>query len=128
MRPSGTYSVRGRIVGYADYIATNVEVRADFTTDLNLELAPEAVQQAPVIVESTRPLIQKDATGTARFLSKDDIQNLPTRGGCPCVNALQDAIITNPESVPLERKQVLRPILGRHMPLDPTTAEGEYQA
>jgi outer membrane receptor protein involved in Fe transport len=78
--PAGTYRVRGKIVGFADYIATNVEVRADFTTDLNLEMAPEAVQQAPVIVESTRPLIQKDATGTARFLSKDDIQNLPTRG------------------------------------------------
>jgi outer membrane receptor protein involved in Fe transport len=78
--PAGVYTLRGRIVGYADYVATNVEVRADFTTEVNLELAPEAVQQAPVIVESTRPLIQKDATGTARFLSKDDIQNLPTRG------------------------------------------------
>jgi len=78
--PSGTYTVRGKIVGYADYVVTNVSVTPDFTTEINLEMSPDAIQQAPVIVESTRPLIQKDATGTARFLSKDEIQNLPTRG------------------------------------------------
>ncbi len=78
--PGGTYVVRGKIIGYADYIANNVQVTPDFTTEINLEMATDAIQQAPVIVESTRPLIQKDATGTARFLSKADIQNLPTRG------------------------------------------------
>ena len=78
--PAGTYTLRGKIIGYADYVVNNVQVTPDFTTEINLELSPDAIQQAPVIVESTRPLIQKDATGTARFLSKDDIQNLPTRG------------------------------------------------
>ena len=78
--PAGTYTVRGKIIGYADYVATNVQVNPDFTTEINLEMSPDAIQQAPVIVESTRPLIQKDATGTARFLSKEDLQNLPTRG------------------------------------------------
>src|SRR5262249_53748098 len=33
-----------------------------------------------VRIEATRPLLQKDATGTTRFLSADDIQKLPTRG------------------------------------------------
>ncbi|MEP7027365.1 MAG: TonB-dependent receptor [Candidatus Eisenbacteria bacterium] len=78
--PSGVYVVRGRIIGYADYVVTNVSVAPDFTTEVNLEMSTDAIQQAPVIVESTRPLIQKDATGTARFLSKDDLQHLPTRG------------------------------------------------
>jgi outer membrane receptor protein involved in Fe transport len=78
--PAGTYTLRGKIIGYADYVATNVQVTPDFTTEINLELSPDAIQQAPVIVESTRPLIQKDATGTARFLSKEDLENLPTRG------------------------------------------------
>jgi outer membrane receptor protein involved in Fe transport len=78
--PAGTYTLRGKIIGYADYVATNVQVTPDFTTEINLEMSPDAIQQAPVIVESTRPLIQKDATGTARFLSKEDLQNLPTRG------------------------------------------------
>ena len=78
--PPGTYTVRGKIIGYADYVVNNVQVTPDFTTEINMDLVTDAIQQAPVIVESTRPLIQKDATGTARFLSKDDIQNLPTRG------------------------------------------------
>src|SRR5687767_2152357 len=34
--PAGVHTVRGRIVGYADYVATNVEVRPDFTTEVNL--------------------------------------------------------------------------------------------
>ena len=78
--PAGTYTVRGKVIGYADYVATNVQVTPDFTTEINLTMSPDAIQQAPIIVESTRPLIQKDATGTARFLSKEDLQNLPTRG------------------------------------------------
>lgn len=78
--PAGTYSLRGRIVGFADYLATGVHVQPDFTTEVNLEMSPEAIAQAPVVVEATRPLIQKDATGTTRFLTSDDIQNLPTRG------------------------------------------------
>ncbi len=78
--PAGTYTVRGKLIGYADYVLTNVGVRPDFTTDVALEMATDAIQQEPVIVESTRPLIQKDATGTTRFLSGEDIQNLPTRG------------------------------------------------
>ncbi|MGD9894264.1 MAG: S-methyl-5'-thioadenosine phosphorylase, partial [Dehalococcoidia bacterium] len=65
---------------------------------------------------------------TAKQVVRGAVQHLPQRGGCPCVNALQDAIITNPESVPRERKQVLRPIIGRYMPLDLTTAEDKDQA
>ncbi len=78
--PAGAYTVRGRLIGYADYVLTNVQVRPDFTTEANLEMLTDAIQQEPVIVESTRPLIQKDATGTTRFLSGEDIKNLPTRG------------------------------------------------
>jgi len=78
--PAGVYTLRGKIIGYADYVVNNVTVNPDFTTEVNLTMTTEAIQQAPVIVESTRPLIQKDATGTTRFLSKEDIQNLPTRG------------------------------------------------
>jgi len=78
--PAGTYTLRAKMIGYADYVLNNVVVTPDFTTSVTLSMSSEAIQQAPVVVESTRPLIQKDATGTARFLSKDDIQNLPTRG------------------------------------------------
>jgi outer membrane receptor protein involved in Fe transport len=78
--PGGIYEVRCNLLGYAAYVAGNVEILPDFTKDLDIRLSSEAVQLQEVRVEATRPLLQKDATGTTRFLSADDIQKLPTRG------------------------------------------------
>lgn len=78
--PAGTYSVHVNLMGYAPYTADHVEISPDFTTTLNATLRTEAVQMGEVHVDATRPLLQKDATGTTRFLSSDDIAKLPTRG------------------------------------------------
>jgi outer membrane receptor protein involved in Fe transport len=76
----GDYVVRANLLGYAPYAANKVTITPDFTTELNIELREEAVQMQEVRVEAERPLLQKDATGTTRFLTSDDIQKLPTRG------------------------------------------------
>jgi outer membrane receptor protein involved in Fe transport len=76
----GTYLVRANLLGYAAFAANNVTITPDFTTELNIELKGEAVQMQEVRVEAERPLLQKDATGTTRFLSSEDIQKMPTRG------------------------------------------------
>src|SRR5262245_20309974 len=78
--PAGKQTLRARIVGYTDFVLSEVEVRPDFTSDVKMDMVSEAITQAPVVVEAERPLIQKDATGTTRFLSSDDIQKMPTRG------------------------------------------------
>ena len=78
--PAGTYVVRANLLGQAPYVAENVQVAPDYTTTLNVTLRTEAVQLSEVRVEAERPLLQKDATGTTRFISSDDIQKLPTRG------------------------------------------------
>jgi len=78
--PGGTYVVRANLLGEAPFVAENVSVTPDFTTDLNIVMKSEAVQMAEVKVEAERPLLQKDATSTARFLSADQIARLPTRG------------------------------------------------
>lgn len=78
--PGGTYTVRANILGQTPYVAQNVEIRPDFTTTLNIVMRTEAVQMTEVRVEAERPLLQKDATGTTRFISSADIQKLPTRG------------------------------------------------
>jgi outer membrane receptor protein involved in Fe transport len=78
--PAGTYTVRANLLGQAPYVAENVQIAPDFTTTLNVTLRTEAVQLAEVRVEAERPLLQKDATGTTRFISSEDIQKLPTRG------------------------------------------------
>ena len=78
--PAGEYRVRANLLGHAPFVAERVLVRPDFTTDLNIELKTEAVQMNEVRVEAERPLLQKDATGTTRFINSEEIQKLPTRG------------------------------------------------
>lgn len=78
--PAGVYPVRANLLGHAPYLASNVSISPDFTTELNIELKTEAVQMGEVRVDASRPLLQKDATGTTRFISSDDVKKLPTRG------------------------------------------------
>jgi len=76
----GTYVVRANILGYAPFVADNVTITPDFTTELNIKMKPEAVQMEEVHVSAERPLLQKDATNTTRFISQDQIARMPTRG------------------------------------------------
>jgi hypothetical protein len=78
--PAGEYPVRANLLGYGPVLIEGVRITPDFTTEVNITLKTEAVQLGEVRVEAERPLLQKDATGTTRFLSSADIQKLPTRG------------------------------------------------
>jgi outer membrane receptor protein involved in Fe transport len=77
--PGGHCTVRMSLIGYAAFAAANVEITPDFSTTLDATLETEAAQTNEV-VNAERPLLQKDATGTVRFLSGNEIQRLPTRG------------------------------------------------
>src|SRR5437016_366666 len=78
--PGGNQVVRANLLGYAAFVADKVGIQPDFTTELNITLKTEAVQMGEVRVEAERPLLQKDATSTARFLSGDQLERLPIRG------------------------------------------------
>jgi outer membrane receptor protein involved in Fe transport len=79
--PPGTYTVRAKMMGYRDVVVENVTVMANFTTtvDFALERTTVAVLE-PITVSAERPLIQPDVTATTRFITSQDIENLPTRG------------------------------------------------
>src|SRR6185369_2267111 len=78
--PGGHCTVRMSLIGYAAFAAANVEIAPDFSTTLDATLKTEAAQVSEGVVDAERPLLQKDATGTVRFLSGNEIQRLPTRG------------------------------------------------
>ena len=78
--PAGVYIVRANLLGQAPFVAENVAITPDFTTTLNVTMKTQAVEMGEVKVEAERPLLQKDATSSARFLSADQIARLPTRG------------------------------------------------
>ncbi len=78
--PAGAYTVKANLMGYSAFSAENVQIVPDFTTTLDISMRSEAVQIGEVRVEAERPLLQRDATSTTRFISADQIQRLPTRG------------------------------------------------
>src|SRR5262245_276967 len=78
--PGGRHIVRMNLIGYAPFAAENVEITPDFESRLDATLKSEAVQMNEVVVNAERPLLQRDATGTTRFISASEIQKMPTRG------------------------------------------------
>jgi len=78
--PGGHYTVRMNLVGFGAYSADGVTVSADFTTTLNATMRIEAVEMTGVAIDAQRPLLQRDATGTTRFITGEEIAKLPTRG------------------------------------------------
>ena len=78
--PAAPYIVHANLMGYAAFSADKVQITPDFTTTLDITMKPEAVQLSEIKVEAQRPLLQKDATNTTRFISADDISRMPTRG------------------------------------------------
>jgi outer membrane receptor protein involved in Fe transport len=79
--PAGKYSVRVTLLGYVAQLRQNVEIVPDFNTRLDFNVESTVLTNVPeVVIRGERPLIQKDATGSAKFLSGDDLKYQPLRG------------------------------------------------
>ncbi|MGE5175257.1 MAG: TonB-dependent receptor [Hyphomicrobiales bacterium] len=79
--PAGTYTVRVALLGYVPQAKEEVQVIQDFVTKIDWSLESTVLTNVPeVVVKAERPLIQKDVTGTTKFITGDQIQNQPLRG------------------------------------------------
>jgi len=76
----GTYDVKVSYIGYQANITQGVIVNADKITFLDIGMggASEILDEV-VIVEYKVPLIKQDETSTGATVTKEDIDNLPTR-------------------------------------------------
>ncbi len=91
--PVGNYDVQVSFVGYQSSTVTDVEINSGYTRELNFTLSPGELLEG-VVVEYQRPLIQKDALGTPRVVSGDEIQNLPVRG-VAAIAAIQSGVVSD---------------------------------
>ncbi|HEU4725909.1 MAG TPA: TonB-dependent receptor [Candidatus Eisenbacteria bacterium] len=79
--PAGKYTVRASLLGFVPLARQEVQVFPDFVTKLDFTMESTVLQNVQEVeVKAERPLIQKDVTGTTRFLSGDEIRNQPLRG------------------------------------------------
>ena len=58
--PPGKYTITASMIGYAKSNVTDVIVRSDLTTTINISITQEAISGAEVTVIAERPLITKD--------------------------------------------------------------------
>ena len=72
--------------------------------------------EADVSVEAVVAVLKQNAE-TAKAIIKTAVSSFSVRReGCPCPNALRDAIITAPTAIPPEARERLRPIIGKYVP------------
>lgn len=89
--PVGVYNITASFVGYTPLTVSGVEINANYTRELDFSLTP-GQQLEEIVVEYERPLIQKDAIGTPRVVSSEDLENLPIRD-VTAVAALQGGVV-----------------------------------
>lgn len=91
--PVGTYDIQFSFVGYQSQTRAGVEINAGYTREINIELQP-GLQLDEIVIEYERPLIQKDALGSPRVVTGEEIQNLPIRG-VTSVASVQAGVVNN---------------------------------
>ena len=76
--PPGKHTMVVEYLGYQTIKLTDVSVSIDLTTKQNFSLSEQTLELDEVIVvEGTRPLLQRDVTSSQALVSSDEIEVLP---------------------------------------------------
>jgi outer membrane receptor protein involved in Fe transport len=75
--PAGEHEVLVSMVGYQDILTSNVLVKPDQTTSLNVELEESLIELPAIQVIRERDKIEMDEASTKRNVSADKIKSLP---------------------------------------------------
>jgi outer membrane receptor for ferrienterochelin and colicin len=77
--PPQTYVVRASAVGFTTEKMTNLRVVQGLTTSARFKLKASAVEMGEIVVEHTRPAVQKDLTAKLQGFDASDIDRLPVQ-------------------------------------------------
>lgn len=75
--PPGTYTVVASMIGYRDAKVENVHVSAGFTTTVNFRLELTVLATQEVVITAERPIVQRDVTSSTRFITSQEIAQMP---------------------------------------------------
>lgn len=79
--PVDEYTVRAEQIGYAPVELQGVKVSVDLTTNADFQLSSKVLDIGETqVVTAERPLVIKDQTQSLDIKTKEEVQNLPTRG------------------------------------------------
>ena len=73
----GVYTLKVAYVGYAEMTITDVQVQADLTTPVNIQMQPEVLATEAVVVVAEKPVMQKDVAASQKNITSEEVQALP---------------------------------------------------
>lgn len=75
--PPGEYTLRVSYIGYAAQRVTNVVVKIDLTTQIQLQMKTEVLTGEEVVVVAQRPVVVKDIASSQANLNIKEVESLP---------------------------------------------------
>ncbi len=91
--PPGKYDLQASIVGYQPVVQRGVVVNAGKTTHADFKLKSTAVVQKEVVIEATRPDVEREKTSTSTIIRPDDVKQLAgIRDVADVINLAADVI------------------------------------
>jgi outer membrane receptor protein involved in Fe transport len=74
--PAGKYDLQVSMVGYERVIQRGIIVNSGRTTTTNLELNATTLEQEAVVIEATRPDVEREKTSTSEIIRAEDVQQI----------------------------------------------------
>lgn len=79
--PAGIYDLKATIIGYAPVELKSVTVSVDLTSNADFQLSSKVLDIGQTqVVMAERPMVIKDKTASLKLISREEVQQLPTRG------------------------------------------------
>ncbi len=72
----GKYDIQASMVGYEKVIQRGIIVNSGRTTNINFKINSTAIEQEPVIIEATRPDVEREKTSTSTIIRPDDVKQI----------------------------------------------------
>lgn len=75
--PPGTYELKASAIGFHTIIITDVGVKTDLTTEINIQMESTIIETPVVTVVAEQKMVQKDITSTRKTISRESMNQLP---------------------------------------------------
>ena len=74
--PAGKYDVQASMVGYARVVQRGTIVNTQRTTNVDFVLAETTIEKEAIVIQATRPDVERDKTSTSSIIRADDVQSI----------------------------------------------------
>lgn len=78
VRP-GTYTLEFSYLGYQTQIVTDVLVRADLTTEIDITLSASFIEGEEIVFRAPREVILRDLTSSESRVNREDLERMPVQ-------------------------------------------------